>query len=454
LRFGLFDNASTDDTKEWWENLPEVFGVTFEAFHSDTDQGMAGGTNGSIQMLDNEFHLHLESDFIHLPESMTGVDKFWLHRAVSFMQDPHNKCDFLYLRRMENDHDMFMHFWSQWMPRLEGEGEYLRCPGFKWSNNPALFKTKVLHDHGTLPLRAEIDGAKGTANWTKAELSAPPPPNAFIHHWGMFMHEMMEPRYPEMMGCGKFPEVGSSTCKYGFYKDGIDRFCQACDLKKGREDMPAHEQRMRQIFRGQNDKISMGTVVLKEKAFEAHLKPSLAGCNENDLVDVMVIDAEDGVGLATIYNRLIDQAKGRFLIFAHPDVTFSPDLITNVRQQLSMDHVGVVGATGPNDTGKVFWSGSIKRPQKVSSLDGCFFAIDREKGLRFDEKTFDEFHLYAEDLCFDARDKGLKVYVIPAKEFYHESETLKERGTCWGRYQEYKQRLIQKWHKKFKVITT
>jgi hypothetical protein len=354
---------------------------------------------------------------------------------------------------MENDHDMFMHFWSQWMPRLIGEGEFLQCKDFKWSNNPALFKKKALIAKGTLPLDAEKDGAKGTANWTNAEVGAERPPNAYIHHWGMFMHEVMEDeRYPEMVGCGKFPAKGNSTCKYGFYKDGSDRFCRQCDLRKGREDMPAHEKRMRMLHSTRNETMALGTIVHKEYgAMEKYLTPCLS--NEK-LSDIMIEESEDGVSISTIYNKIIDKKTGRFLILCHPDVSFSQDVYKHVREQLSRPEVGVVGLVGSSDDGRQVWAQNLNLPEKVSSLDGCFIAIDLNKGLRFDEETFDGLHCYAEDLCYQARDRGLKVVCLPALEFKHASDTFNKEGAAWGNYWEYRGRLEGKWYNKFKVVTT
>jgi len=464
LRIAIYNNGATDDTEEWINSLAEkeFYGVTWAVCHENVDVGMAHGTNNSIALVDypplepTEFHLHLESDFIHMPEAMTGVDKFWLHRAIQFMQN--GDCDYLYLRRQGDENEMMMHFWSQWMPGLEGDGEHLKCPNFWWSNNPALFRVTDLVNNGTLPLKAERDGAKGTPDWTKAEVGATRPKNPYLHHWGMFMHEVKEPTHLKPIGCGKYPAVGSSTCKYGFYKDGTEAFCQSCDLSKGREDMPAHEQRFRSgtiVPQSQpkevEGKIALGTVITDESVFEAHLKGSLT----NKLNDVMVIDGHPDVGLAAVYNRLMNECDGRFLILCHPDVEFSEDVYDTVRSELSKPEVGAVGMIGALDSMKQVWGTSFKEPKKVSSLDGCFIAIDTEKGLRFDEETFDGLHLYAEDLCFQARDQGLKVKLIPAAKFLHASTTTGQRNrVAWGNYWEYHSRLTKKWGTKFKIATT
>jgi len=237
LVIGIYDNGSTDGTKEWVSGLSSVYGVTWRVGRAETDKGCAFGTNESIRLVsDCEFVVHLESDFEHLTFDLTGEDKMWLNRAVEFMRD--NPCDYMYLRRMVNERDIFLHWWSQWMNRIDMEkGNYLRCHDFWWSNNPTLFKPKVLYDCGTLPLNVAIDGVKGTAGWSKPELQAAKPPNTWIHKWGLFVHE--KPSYGNQLklkGC-------NSGCKYGFFKDGIDRFCACCDKSKGIGDMEAHARR-------------------------------------------------------------------------------------------------------------------------------------------------------------------------------------------------------------------
>jgi len=458
LRISILDNGSTDDTFSWLRKIRfnHPYGIDYRICRNDTDAGCAQGTNQSIDLVDAglmppcEYQIHLESDFIHMPEEQTGIDKFWLHRAVEYMDK--GNCDYLYLRRMESEQDIFQHWWSQWMPKLQVDGEeYFRCDGFWWSNNPALFRTQALKDNGTLPLNTALDGKKGEAGWSQPELRAKRPPNACIHRWGMFAHEAMVPRHLSQQGCGKFTAIGSTTCKYGFYKDGSEQFCRLCDLRKGVEDMPAHEARLRKAMASSNDKLSLGTIVLNEEVLDRHLRPSF----DNDaLCDIMIIDAQKGVPVSVIYNRLIEEAKGRYLILCHPDVEFSGEVYQHIKEQLSQSDVGVVGLVGVDDNAKQVWGTGLKRPRKVASLDGCFIAIDREKGLVFDEATFDGLHCYAEDLCYSARDRGLKVVVVPAKKFIHASDTLNKEGACWGNYWHYRNRLQEKWQSKMKVVTT
>jgi hypothetical protein len=239
LCFGIFDNGSTDDTKEWMAGLPEVYGVTWRTERSDKDLGCATGTNRSCEMVrDCEYALHVESDFLLLPGEITGEDTLWMRRALELME---SGVDYLYLRRMVDERDIFLHWWSQWMSKVKEErGQFLRVQDFWWSNNPSMFRNKVMYEGGTLPLKAELDGRKGEKGWSVPELSAAQPGRTWIHRWGLFVHEDV----PIMPGKTCMP----GGCKYGFFKDGTGNFCDQCDRGRGYEDMGPHADRFRRIW--------------------------------------------------------------------------------------------------------------------------------------------------------------------------------------------------------------
>ena len=122
-------------------------------------------------------------------------------------------------------------------------GCYLSCPDFWWSNNPALRRNEAIYAAGTLPLDVNKDGPKGTGGWSKPELEAPSPGKAWIHKWGMFVHDRTEKiRSDKCIMTGE-------RCKYGFDKNGCfdDVFCRACDMTESYWDMSKHEERYRRI---------------------------------------------------------------------------------------------------------------------------------------------------------------------------------------------------------------
>src|SRR3989344_1635136 len=147
LVVAIYNNGSTDGTEEWLKtSLPKAYGVTWRVLNNHDDEGCAAGTNQALELVrECEYVLHLESDFEHLTQELTGEDKLWLRRAIAVMEEG---ADFLYLRRMVDEREMLAPWWSQWMPRVDGKddsGRYLRCPGFWWSNNPHLHRTEAMY---------------------------------------------------------------------------------------------------------------------------------------------------------------------------------------------------------------------------------------------------------------------------------------------------------------------
>jgi len=196
VEIGIFDNGSTDGTAEWIQNWigsnhPWKYGVTWRSELSLVDLGCAEGTNRSIEMMSEfEFQVHLESDFVHLPESNSGIGKLWLRDAVGLLDE--GLADYIYLRRMRSEQEAAMHWFPQWKDKIrEDRGPFKRCEGFWWSNNPSVFRTKAMYDCKTLPLNSKIDGSKGTSNWSRPELETPRPNKTWMWGYGegMFVHE-------------------------------------------------------------------------------------------------------------------------------------------------------------------------------------------------------------------------------------------------------------------------
>ena len=76
LVIGIYSNGSTDDTIDWLDDLPDVYGVKWRLDVSMTDRGCAYGTNRSIEGVSQcELQIHLESDFELLTPEESGVDK-------------------------------------------------------------------------------------------------------------------------------------------------------------------------------------------------------------------------------------------------------------------------------------------------------------------------------------------------------------------------------------------
>lgn len=137
---------------------------------------------------------------------------------------------------------------------------------------------------------------------------------------------------------------------------------------------------------------------------------------------------ETGYGITHVYNLCAAKAKGEYLCFAHEDIFFrTPDWGERIVSLLQRPATGVVGFAG--STAKLaaysgwgsmkqytrynyiqrFRNGSIKyciaNPDKVSAspvivLDGMCLFMRKEvwAETRFDEVTFQGFHLYDLDI--------------------------------------------------------
>lgn len=157
--------------------------------------------------------------------------------------------------------------------------------------------------------------------------------------------------------------------------------------------------------------------------------------------------------IAEIYNREMDKAMSRYIIFCHPDVLFPPET-TGIIERSLIEPGGIIGLVGVDEEKHYFSSNDFDEPKDMATVDSCFMAMDRESGLRFDSQTFNGFHLYIEDVCCQARAKGMRCWIPPLKGFEHKGVTYRERGACWGNYPEYHGRLTRKWEGKVRVVTT
>lgn len=148
---------------------------------------------------------------------------------------------------------------------------------------------------------------------------------------------------------------------------------------------------------------------------------------------------ENRAGLATCYNRVLDERSGRdeIVVFVHDDVTIG-DLFIREKLNAAVGALGfaIVGLAGTSSfhllldqrvtkwlqpprealTGAVehalpgnanCWSMYGPTPRRCVVLDGLFLAVDRARlgPVRFDEQF--AFHFYDLDFCLTAHRAGL-----------------------------------------------
>ncbi len=425
LLIGIHDNGSRDDTFDWLTALPEVHGVEWRVSHARIDMGCAIGTNMSIALVEDcELQLHLESDFELLSPEESGFRDDWMFRAVELFRS--GECDYLYLRRMRNEAEARMHWWSQWMPKIDMEkSEFLRCPGFWWSNNPSLFRLEAMMRDHVLPLDESKDGPKGTAGWSQPEMQAARPSKTWLHKWGLFIHDRQPGEVLSGAGCGRHGPYGVSTCKYGYWKDGLDGWCQACDPDKGPRDMQEHDARARagvsvKLEEPVNPKVSVILPTYNRKDMLRRAVESMLAQEFRDFELVVVIDGStDGSAesLKTIRDGRLrvhvqenkklpgalntghGLARGEYLTWVSDDCWFDPEWLGSLVAGLD---------AAPPSVGMVFSDIVIHRPDGSSFTAPTYdSSIRRENNVLAsfmyrrkameDVGTYDELMLGAED---------------------------------------------------------
>ena len=182
----------------------------------------------------------------------------------------------------------------------------------------------------------------------------------------------------------------------------------------------------------------------KFAAVSASYQRALAGATHE------IVGIHDARSLAEGYNRGLDRACGDALIFSHDDVEIlTPDFAPRLRGHLeAYALIGIAGTTrvvggawhlaghpfdfmlyvAPHpDTGNpvmiVGGGGELIVPG-VQALDGVFIAARAEvaRALRFDEATFDRFHLYDLDFSFRAFLAGYRLAVCRDMVLVHHSQ--------------------------------
>jgi hypothetical protein len=144
--------------------------------------------------------------------------------------------------------------------------------------------------------------------------------------------------------------------------------------------------------------------------------------------------------MAAIGNHYLQDCPDVFGI-VHADTTFHHYAIDTFWRVARLGYV--TGMVGIDRHKGYIWSKAIPSITFVETLDCCSVFFRADMGLRFDDKTFDGFHCYVEDLCMQAHARKIPVVVPPAEASHHEDST---NDSVWrGEYFRYKDKLLAKW---------
>jgi hypothetical protein len=132
---------------------------------------------------------------------------------------------------------------------------------------------------------------------------------------------------------------------------------------------------------------------------------------------------------ASAYNTGMSRVDSEVVVFAHQDVYLPEGWINSVRVAIETLNShdpdwGVLGVWGvPKGGGRVgylYWTGvdgaagnPFNGGIEVETLDELLLVVRRSSSLTFDE-GLPGFHMYGADICLEAKQRGLKCYVVSA----------------------------------------
>lgn len=159
-------------------------------------------------------------------------------------------------------------------------------------------------------------------------------------------------------------------------------------------------------------------------------------------LDVIRVANYEHEPLAAIGNRFLELAWRTDVVgLCHADVQF--ESLCELRRFFKAAADGVVcGIVGRQACREYRNRWCHENPGFVSTLDSCSVFLRKDTRLRFDEKTFDSFHCHVEDLCLQARAKGIEVVVPAAKATHTAPLPTPEWQAEWAVYRE---KLARKW---------
>jgi hypothetical protein len=158
-----------------------------------------------------------------------------------------------------------------------------------------------------------------------------------------------------------------------------------------------------------------------------------------DWVDLVEVVNTERQSLSSIGNYYLRVGRAPVFGIVHADCHFGPDALKVFYEEAMEGRVcGIVGLC----LNLVYhWCRDL--PGRVSTLDSCSVFFRRDLQLKFDEQTFDSFHLHVEDVCLQAEARNISV-TVPYAEASHKGAT--QNGAAWlEEYHRYRSKFGEKW---------
>lgn len=135
---------------------------------------------------------------------------------------------------------------------------------------------------------------------------------------------------------------------------------------------------------------------------------------------------------AAAYNAAITESDSEYFVFVHQDIRFDDNkFLYKLIEDIDNNRSAIFGLCGTKiennryNTYSNVYHGlqncnigkNIDKVLQVEGLDEIFVAFHRNilKIIKFDENTFDGWHVFVEDLCIQVKLNSIKVYIVPYK---------------------------------------
>lgn len=224
-------------------------------------------------------------------------------------------------------------------------------------------------------------------------------------------------------------------------------------------------------------------IICSRKAdISRELKDNIAatiGCE----YELCVIDnSRNDYNIFTAYNEGVRRAKGDILCFMHEDILFHSEKWGTIVEEFFLEHaeaglLGVIGGQFIPNTPSSYWEGgaqigkviqgyinvkgeyqtyiegrnSSELFEEVAAVDGLFMCIPKKlfdmKMLWWDSETFNGFHCYDMDICYQVLINNFRIFVLQSISIEHFSP-----GNTDSIYCSQSQLLYNKWHEFLPII--
>ena len=216
--------------------------------------------------------------------------------------------------------------------------------------------------------------------------------------------------------------------------------------------------------------ISIVCVYNNRKILKDNLLKSLQ--NQTFRYELILVDNTKGTfeSAAKALNFAARKANGKYSVFVHQDVDLCSSTWLEEAEKILdyISNLGIAGVSGarktksseklevitnikhgimPRNASNV----SLGKPEVVQTVDECLVVIPKSlfKMLKFDEKTCDDWHLYAVDYSLNVKNYGFDAYAIPMFA-YHRSAGF----SFSKKYYQTLRKLLKKHKERYRQIYT